>query len=123
MSTKTPHDSPEQLARVQTVLLPGELILAAYDGIGGATSLLALTDRRVIVQDNTYVGGKSGITSLPYSRIQSVSYLLDRAAALRSASGSSVAVQAAGQSYEVQLRGEEQARHAHDVILTHLVHS
>lgn len=81
--SKTPHDNPDQLARIQLVLLPGELILAVYDGSGGSTGMVGLTDRRVIVQDNTFVGGKSGITSLPYSRIQSVSFILDRATALR----------------------------------------
>ncbi|MEO3936100.1 PH domain-containing protein [Dermatophilaceae bacterium Soc4.6] len=120
--SKTPHDNPDQLARIQLVLLPGELILAVYDGSGGSTGMVGLTDRRVIVQDNTFVGGKSGITSLPYSRIQSVSFILDRATALRAASSSVVSIQVPGQAFEIQFRGEEQARHTHDVVLTHLVH-
>jgi len=119
---KTPHDNPDQLARVQLILLPGELVLAVYDGSGGSTGMIALTDRRVIVQDNTFVGGKSGITSLPYSRIQSVSFILDRASAQRTASSPVVMIQVPGQAFEIAFLGDEQARHTHDVVLTHLVH-
>jgi len=120
--SKTPHDNPDQLAKVQLILLPGELILAVYDGKGGSTGMVALTDRRVVVQDNSFVGGKSGITSLPYARIQSVSFILDRATAARAASSSVVSIQVPGQAYEIQFRGDEQARHTHDVVLTHIVH-
>ncbi len=120
--SKTPHDNPDQLARVQLILLPGELIVAVYEGMGGSTGMVALTDRRVIVQDDSFVGGKSGITSIPFPRIQSVSFILDRATAGRSASSSVVSIQLPGQAYEIQFRGEEQARHTHDVVLTHLVH-
>ena len=57
------------------------------------TGFIGLADRRVIIQDNSFVGGKSALTSLPYKRIQSVSYVADKSIFGNFATSSTVAIQ------------------------------
>ncbi|MFJ9743566.1 PH domain-containing protein, partial [Streptomyces sp. NPDC101166] len=73
-----PFDRRDQLDKIQQGLMQGEQILAVYDAIGVGTGFLGLTDRRVIIQDNSFVGKKIAITSIPYARISSVSILTNK---------------------------------------------
>ncbi len=66
-------DEQDQLDKVEVVLLEGETVIAVYDG--GDTGFIGLTDRRMIVQDNTFGGGRSALTSMPYRRIDAVSFV------------------------------------------------
>jgi len=117
------HDRPDQLAKIQQLLLQGEQILAVYDGKGIGTGFIGLTDRRVILQDNSFVGGKSAVTSLPYKRIQSVSFVSDKSVFGKFVASSTVAIRVGSQSFEVEFRGDEKARHAHDVVLHYVLQS
>jgi hypothetical protein len=110
-------DRPEQLEMIRSGLLPGEQIVAVYDGKGGGTGFLGLTDRRLILQDNSFVGKKVALTSVPYSRIAAVSFVSDKSMFGKLASSSSLAVTFAGRTYEMEFRGVEKAKHSHDVIL------
>ncbi|MQA16211.1 MAG: hypothetical protein GEV09_19310 [Pseudonocardiaceae bacterium] len=110
-------DKQEQLEKIQAGLLQGERIIAVYDGIGTGTGFIGLTDRRVILQDNSFVGKKVALTSVPYSRINAVSFVSDKSMLGKFASTSAVAISAGGKDYEIEFRGDEKARHAHDVIL------
>ncbi|MEQ3551082.1 hypothetical protein WIS52_11425 [Pseudonocardia nematodicida] len=109
-------DRRDQLDTVAAGLLDGERIIAVYD-TPGATGFLGLTDRRVVLQD---AGERTALTSVPYSRLGSVSLVDDRPAAGRRPVASHVAITAGGRTWEVGLRGDDEARHAHDVILWHL---
>src|SRR4051794_8953942 len=100
-------DRPEQLEMIRSGLLPGELIVAVYDGKGGGTGFLGLTDRRVIIQDNSFVGKKTALTSVPYARIAAVSFVSDKSMFGKFASSSSLAVTVAGRVYEMEFRGVE----------------
>jgi len=53
-----PFDRPDQLQQIQSGLMDGEQILAVYDAVGAGTGFMGLTDRRVIVQDKSFVGKK-----------------------------------------------------------------
>jgi hypothetical protein len=75
--TEVPFDKQEQYDRVAAGLLPGERILAVYDATGAGTGFIGVTDRRVILQDNSFVGKKVALTSIPYSRVSAVSFLSD----------------------------------------------
>jgi hypothetical protein len=57
-SPSIPYDRPDQLEQIRSGLLPGESILAVYDAIGAGTGFIGLADRRVILQDKSYVGKK-----------------------------------------------------------------
>ncbi|GAB0105423.1 hypothetical protein JMUB6875_44020 [Nocardia sp. JMUB6875] len=117
-----PFDRRDQLDKIQQGLLPGEQILAVYDAIGVGTGFLGLTDRRVIIQDNSFVGKKIAITSIPYSRISSVSILTNKSFAGQFFSSGHIAISTGHNTYEVEFRGDDKTRHVHDVILHYILH-
>jgi hypothetical protein len=57
------------------------------------------------------------LTSIPYSKVQSVSFVPDRSRFGKWASTSEIAVQVGGKADEVSFRGEEKAKHCHDLLL------
>jgi len=87
------------------------------DGKGAGTGFIGITDRRIIIQDNSFVGGKVALTSVPYSRVNAVSFVSDKSMFGKFASSSTISVSAGGSAYTVEFRGEEKALHAHNVIL------
>ena len=111
------YDKDDQLEKIQAGLLQGETLFAVYDGIGVGTGFIGLTDRRIILQDNSFMGKKIAMTSLPYSRVNAVSMVSDKSMFGKFASTSSISVSAGGREYEIQFRGDDKAKHAHDLIL------
>ncbi|MFM1787484.1 MAG: hypothetical protein RL228_1434 [Actinomycetota bacterium] len=115
-------DRQDQYDKIVAGLQPGENVLAVYDCIGAGTGFIALTDRRLIIQDNSFVGKKVALTSIPYKRVQTVSFVSDKSMLGKFASTSTIAVNASGATYEASFRGEDKAKHAHDVILHYIMH-
>jgi hypothetical protein len=113
-------DKQDQFDKIAQGLLQGEQIIAVYDAIGAGTGFIGLTNRRIIIQDNSFVGKKVALTSIPFSKIQSVSYVSDKNF-LKFASTSTIAVHAGGTLHEVSFRGDEKAAHAHNVILWNIM--
>jgi hypothetical protein len=111
-------DKKDQLEKIQAGLLDGEEVFAVYDAIGAGTGFIGLTTKRVIIQDNSFVGKKVALTSIPYSRVNAVSFVSDKSMFGKFASSSTINVHAGGRDYEVQFRGEEKALHAHNLILS-----
>jgi hypothetical protein len=101
--------------------LQGELVIAVYDCIGGGTGFVGITDRRVIIQDNSFVGKKVALTSIPYSKINAVSFVSDKSMWGNWVSSSSISISAGGREYIADFRGEPKAKHAHDVVLWHMM--
>ena len=114
-------DKQDQLDKIQAGLLHGETIICVYDAKGGGTGFIGVTNRRVILQDNSFVGKKVALTSLPYSRISSVSFVSDKSMLGKFVSSSAIAVTVGAHSHEVEFRGEEKAKHCHDAILWHML--
>lgn len=48
-------DKQEQLDKILSGLLQGEKVIAVYDAIGAGTGFIEVTDRRLIIQDNSFV--------------------------------------------------------------------
>jgi hypothetical protein len=118
--TEIPHDRPDQLLQIQGGLMPGETLVAVYDAIGAGTGFLGLTSHRVILQDKSFVGKKVAITSIPYSKITSVSVVSNKSWAGSFFSGGSIAIHVGTHTYEVEFRGEQKSHHVHSVILWNL---
>lgn len=121
MANKPIYDKQDQFDKIRQGLLHGEQILAVYDAIGAGTGFIGITDRRVVIQDNSFVGKQVAITSIPYSKITSVSFVSDKSMFGKFASSSTISIAAGTHAYEVQFRGDDKARHAHDVILWHVI--
>lgn len=58
------YDNKGQLEQIQSGLIEGEQVIAVYDAIGAGTGFIGLTDRRIIVQDKSFVGKRFAITSI-----------------------------------------------------------
>jgi hypothetical protein len=117
----TRFDKQEQYDKIASGLLPGETIIAVYDAIGGGTGFIGVTDLRVILQDNSFVGKKVALTSVPYNRVNAVSFVSDKSMFGKFASTSQIAVSAGGQTHQVHFRGEEKGKFVHDAILSHML--
>jgi len=118
--TKAPYDRKEQFQQIQSGLLPDEQIIAVYDAIGVGTGFIGLTNRRVIIQDMSFVGKKVAITSIPYAKVSSVSVLSNKSWTGSFFSTGSIAIHVGTQRYEVDFRGSEKAHHVHNVILHYI---
>jgi hypothetical protein len=112
-----PHDKSGQLKQIESGLLAGEQIIAVYDAVGTGTGFIGLTDRRVIIQDRSFVGKRVAITSVPYSRISSVSVVSNKSWAGSFFSSGTIAIHVGTQLYEIELRGEDKTHHVHNVIM------
>ncbi|HEY5857088.1 MAG TPA: PH domain-containing protein [Aldersonia sp.] len=112
-------DKSEQLEQVQQGILDGENIIAVYDCIGAGTGFVGVTDLRLVIQDRSFVGKRTAITSIPYQNIRSVSFLSNKSWAGKFFSSSSIAVDIGGTTYEADFRAIEKAHHVHTVILEH----
>lgn len=121
MNQEPVYDKQEQFDKIVAGLLQGEVVVAVYDAIGAGTGFIGLTNKRVIIQDNSFVGRKTALTSIPYAKVQSVSYVSDKSMLGKFASSSTIALQAGGTTHEVQLRGHEKASHVHNVILWNIM--
>ena len=113
-------DKPEQLEQIQQGILNGETIIAVYDCIGAGTGFIGITNLRVVIQDKSFVGKRTAITSIPYRNIRSVSLLSNKSWAGQFFSSSSIAINAGSTTYEADFRGNDKAHHVHTVILEHI---
>ncbi|GIG85803.1 PH domain-containing protein [Plantactinospora endophytica] len=114
------YDRREQLKQIETGLLDGEQVIAVYDAIGAGTGFIGLTDRRVIIQDKSFVGKKFAITSIPYSKITSVSVVSNKSWGGSFFSTGSIAIHVGTHTYEVEFRGDQKSHHVHNVILHYI---
>jgi hypothetical protein len=123
MSTpETIYDRKDQLQQVQSALLPGERLYAVYDAKGVGTGYIALTDRRVIIADKSFIGRAVALVSMPYRSVSSVAVVSNARFTGNFFSTCSIIVTSAGGvHHEIEFRGEDKARHAHDFILASML--
>jgi hypothetical protein len=111
------YDNKSQLEQVESGLLDGETVIAVYDAIGVGTGFLGLTNRRIILQDKSFAGKKFAITSIPYSKVSSVSVVSNKSWVGQFFSSGEIAITVGQHVYEVEFRGSDKAHHAHNLIL------
>jgi len=110
-------DNKGQLEQIQSGLLDGEQVIAVYDAVGAGTGFIGLTNRRVIIQDKSFVGKRIAITSIPYSKVSAVSVVSNKSWAGQFFSTGTIAITVGTHMYEVEFRGSEKTKHVHNVIL------
>lgn len=111
------YDNKGQLEQIQSGLLDGEQIIAVYDAVGAGTGFIGLTNRRVIIQDKSFVGKRIAITSIPYAKVSAVSVVSNKSWAGQFFSTGTIAITVGTHMYEVEFRGSEKTQHVHNVIL------
>jgi hypothetical protein len=114
------YDHKDQLKQIQSGLLDGEEIIAVYDAVGAGTGFIGLTNRRVIVQDTSFVGKRVAITSVPYSKVTSISVVSNKSWAGAFFSTGTIAINVGTHTYEVEFRGHQKAHHVHNVIMHYI---
>jgi hypothetical protein len=122
MAQQAKYDRREQYEQIVSGLLPGESIIAVYDAVGVGTGFIGLTDRRVILQDRSFVGKRVAITSIPYGKVTAVSVVSNKSWAGSFFSSGTIAVHVGTATYEVDVRGVEKTQHIHNVILHYATH-
>ena len=118
--TDVVFDNKGQLQQIESGLLDGETIIAVYDAVGAGTGYLGLTTRRIIIEDKSFVGKRVAITSIPYSKVSSVSVVSNKSWAGAFFSTGSIAIHVGAHSYQVEFRGDQKSHHVHNVILHYL---
>ena len=106
MADVVDENKRDQLHQIESGLLPGEQIIAVYDAVGVGTGFLGLTNRRVILQDKSFVGKRVAITSIPYTKITSVSVINNKSWGGSFFSSGTIAIGVGTHSYEVEFRGD-----------------
>jgi hypothetical protein len=119
--TSPTFDKQDQFDKVVSNLLHGERIIAVYDAIGAGTGFIGVTDKRVVLQDNSFVGKKIALTSIPYARVTAVSFVSNKSMLGKFSSTSDIAISVSGHTYEVSFRGDEKAKQIHDIVLWHML--
>ena len=115
--TDVVYDSKGQYKQIESGLLEGEQIIAVYDAVGAGTGFIGLTTRRVIIQDKSFAGKRVAITSIPYTKVSSVSVVSNKSWAGQFFSTGTIAITVGTHTYEVEFRGTEKTQHVHNVIL------
>src|SRR5688572_32201906 len=105
MANTIPHDRRDQLQQIQNGLLQGETIIAVYDAVGIGTGFIGLTDRRVILQDRSFVGKRLALTSIPYAKVTAVSIVSNKSWAGSFFSSGNIALHVGTHTYEIEVRG------------------
>jgi len=112
-------DSKAQLESVKGVLLEGEALDAVFDVKGAGTTVLAVTSKRLILGDKAAPSDLGHVTSVPYGRVYWVH--AEVGGGLLGRDASRLIVEAAGTKIELELKGRDGARRAHDLILRRLL--
>jgi len=110
-------DQQGQLDKIQGGLMQDETVFAVYDATGAGTGFIGITDKRIIIQDNSYVGKRIALVSIPFRQITSVGVLSNKSMIGSFFSSSEIAINTSARTYEVAFRGVDKAKHVHDLVL------
>ena len=117
------YDRKEQLQKIESGLLPDEVVEGVFDMKGGGTGFIGITNKRVIVYDKAFLRKMKAIVSIPYSRITSIA--AEDESGLFTGRGffasSKVVLATSHGDFEFDFRGADKAHYAHNLILSHMV--
>lgn len=119
LTVATSTDGPTELGLLHDSLFDGERLLGLYRGYEPGVAVLAVTNRRLMMVETTSQAEYRALTSVPFGRVSSVSYLADRDESV--AAATTVAVRVHTTFYHLDCATEEEAHEAHDLIAWHLV--
>lgn len=112
-------DTQADLGMVYDSLFDGEQLLGVYRGRETGVRLLAVTNRRLMMVETTSCERRRALTSVPFGRVTSVSYLAAEDEAL--ANSTVVGLRVMGTLYELGCANEDEAHELHDLVIWHLV--
>ncbi|MBC8279566.1 MAG: PH domain-containing protein [Chloroflexi bacterium] len=113
-------DKQDQLNQIEPWITEGESLYCVYDCKGSGTGFIAITDKRLMFYDKAFLKKKKALTSIPFSRITSVS-TVDEGRGLFGTT-SELVVKSGVDEHEFEFRGGEKAQEAYQIIMKHLLH-
>ncbi len=114
------YDKQDQLDQILPWVTDQETLYCVYDCKGSGTGFIAITDRRLMFYDKAFLRKKKALTSVPFSRITSVS-TVDEGRGLFGSS-SELVVKSGIDEHEFEFRGGEKAQSAYQYIMKHLLY-
>ena len=111
-------DSSAQLEVVRDSLLENEQLYGAYASTSAGIALVGVTNKRVILLDRAYPGGRVALMTVPFKAVTTVSYVSTDDEPIFS---STIALQVGRTFYEFTCRTEQQAADVHDLISWHVL--
>jgi hypothetical protein len=116
-------DKKDQLERIEASLLPGEEIKVVFDLKGGGTGFIGITSKRLVFQDNKFLGRMKALVSIPYNRIHTLA--AEEEAGMFRGGGffgsSKIMIGTSSGEYEFEFRGADKGQQAHTLILEHML--
>ncbi len=112
----------DQKALVQQIvpwLLPGERLFAIFECGGPSAGFIGITNRRLIFHDKTLARRRRGLTSIPYSRILSVSTVDEGRGPFSPTT--ELVVKTSADEIDFAFRGGDRAHRAYQLIMTALL--
>jgi hypothetical protein len=119
-SVQVGYDERADIAAVLDNLFDGEAVDRVYRGLAPGIQLLAVTNRRLMMVESQSVEGRLALTSVPFARVTSVSFLAERGEPLDFAS--TIGIRVLATVFELHCVGPDEAREAHDLISWNLTH-
>jgi hypothetical protein len=113
------YDHKALLQHIVPWLLAGERLHAIFECKGGGAGFVAITDRRLLFHDKTPARHRRGLTTLPYSRILTVS-TVDQG---RGPFGptTQLVVKTGSEEFEFAFRGGDRTHRAYQLIMMALL--
>lgn len=112
------YDRPDQLAKIEPLIIPGEQLHAVLDCKGSGTGYIALTTRRLIFQDANWRRSRNVLVSVPWDRVHAVGigseYGMFRSTA-------TLTIQAGEDDWLFEFKNAEKVRNAYQAIMIFLL--
>jgi hypothetical protein len=65
-------DKKDQLERIQSLGVDGEILYGVFDMKGGGTGFMGITDRRIIFMDESFFRKSKVLVTVPFTKITAV---------------------------------------------------
>lgn len=117
---ETTFDRHNPLNQVKMWLLPAEELVAVFDCKGTTTGFVAITDQRILFYDKGITRKKKALTSVPFSRVTSVSSI-DQGGVLRVSN--ELTIKVANEEFEFVFQRSDTAQRVYQLIMEGLLHS
>lgn len=117
-------DKKEQLAKIEGICLPDEIIRAVFDTKGVGTGFLGITNKRIIFYDKAFLKSKRALVSVPHSRIASVASEDNKGLFIKKGFfvSDTLTINPMGMEAKTfEFRGGDKAHKAHNIIMEYLL--
>lgn len=112
------YDNKGQMERIQSMVVPPEILYAVFDEKGRGTGFVGITDRRLIFMDQGTIRKNRLIVSLPFSKLTLVA-MEDTGRGIFTSS--KLLVVAGSREFDFDFHGNDKAHRAYQLIMWNLL--